>query len=276
MISPLNQRILKDARSAIDVSRLRPATLRYSISNTDRAVGATLAGEIVALTGEAGLSQPIDIHLYGYAGQSLGFGAWGNMRIILEGRANDYVGKAMGPGAVIAVRPPDDLGCPPESTALVGNTVGYGATGGKLFVNGRPGSALCAGTPAPKPWSRGLGRYGLEYMTKGMVVVLGEVGMNFGAGMTGGVAYLLNGFTAEEHGRLNTDYVRVEPLSDDEMAVNGPLHALIAEHHKWTGSPLAENLLRYWEFYMRYRLDKVVSIVQRAQIVEEEPVAAGV
>jgi len=101
-------------------------------------------------------------------------------------------------------------------------------------------------------------------------VVLGEVGLNFGAGMTGGVAYLLNGFTAEERGRLNTEYVRVEPLSETEMSPSGLLHELIAEHHKWTGSPLAETILRYWEFYARYRLDKVVSIVQRAQIVEEE------
>jgi len=269
-VSPINQRILKDARSAMDASRLRPATLRYSLSNTDRAVGATLAGEIVALTGEEGLKQPIDIHLYGYAGQSLGFGAWGGMRLVLEGRANDYVGKAMGKGAVIAVRPPDDLGCPPESTSLVGNTVGYGATGGRLFVNGRAGQRFMCRNSGAEAVVEGIGPHGCEYMTKGSVVVLGEVGLNFGAGMTGGVAYLLNGFTAEERGRLNTEYVRVEPLSETEMSPSGLLHELIAEHHKWTGSPLAETILRYWEFYARYRLDKVVSIVQRAQIVEEE------
>jgi glutamate synthase domain-containing protein 3 len=233
-----------------------------------------LAGEIVGLTGEQGLRQPIDIHLYGYAGQSLGFGAWGGMRLILEGRANDYVGKAMGKDALIAVRPPDDLGCPPESTALVGNTVGYGATGGRLFVNGRAGQRFMCRNSGAEAVVEGVGPHGCEYMTKGTVIVLGEVGLNFGAGMTGGVAYLLNGFTAEERGRLNTDYVRVEPLNEEEMSPDGPIHELIAEHHRWTGSPLAETILRYWEFYARYRLDKVVSIVERAKIAEEEePVA---
>ena len=273
VVSPLNERILRDARSAIDASRLRPTTLRYSVGNTDRAVGATLAGEIVGQTGEAGLKQPIDIHLYGYAGQSLGFGAWGGMRIILEGRANDYVGKAMG-RRDIAVRPPHDLGCPPESTALVGNTVGYGATGGRLFVNGRAGQRFMCRNSGAGAVVEGNGPHGCEYMTRGTVVVLGEVGLNFGAGMTGGVAYLLNGFTAEERGRLNTEYVRVEPLSDQEMDPKGLLHELIAEHAHWTGSPLAETILRYWEFYARYRLDKVVSIVPRARIEEEELVTA--
>jgi glutamate synthase domain-containing protein 3 len=272
-VSPLNQQIVRDARSLIDPSRLRPATLRYSIGNTDRAVGATLAGEIVGLTGEEGLRQPLDIHLYGYAGQSLGFGIWGGIRITLVGRANDYVGKAMGKGGTIAVRPPDDLGCPPESTALVGNTVGYGATGGRMFVNGRAGQRFMCRNSGAEAVVEGIGPHGCEYMTKGTVVVLGEVGLNFGAGMTGGVAYLLNGFTAEERGRLNTDYVRVEPLTDEEMDPEGPLHELIAEHAHWTKSPLAETMLRYWEFYAKYRLDKVVSVVARAQIADDEPVA---
>ena len=270
VVSPINRRILKDARSSMDASRLRPTTLRYSVSNTDRAIGATLAGEIVALTGEEGLKQPIDIHLYGYAGQSLGFAAWGGMRIVLEGRANDYVGKAMSHGAMIAVKPPEDLSCPPESTSLVGNTVGYGATGGRMFINGRAGQRFMCRNSGAEAVVEGIGPHGCEYMTKGTVVVLGEVGLNFGAGMTGGVAYLLNGFTAEERGRLNTEYVRVEPLSEAEMDAEGLLHELIAEHARWTGSTLAERILRYWEFYARYRLDKVVSIVPRAKI-EEEP-----
>jgi glutamate synthase domain-containing protein 2/glutamate synthase domain-containing protein 1/glutamate synthase domain-containing protein 3 len=269
-VSPLNRRILREASSHLDASRLRPATLRYSIHNTDRAVGATLAGEIVARTGFAGLRQPIDIHLYGNAGQSLGFGAWGGMRLVLTGKANDYVGKAMGTGAVIAVRPPDDLGCPPESAALVGNAVGYGATGGRLFVNGRAGQRFMCRNSGAEAVVEGVGPHGCEYMTKGRVIVLGPVGLNFGAGMTGGTAYLLNGFTAEERGRLSTDYVRVEPLSDEERARDGFLHELIAEHYRWTGSPLAESILRYWEFYARYRLDKVVSIVQRAVVPHEE------
>jgi glutamate synthase domain-containing protein 2/glutamate synthase domain-containing protein 1/glutamate synthase domain-containing protein 3 len=276
-VSSLNRRILKDVQSYLDASRLRPATLRYSVGNTDRAVGATLAGEIVALTGERGLTQPIDIYLYGNAGQSLGFGVWGGIRLILTGRANDYVGKALGKGGLIAVRAPEDLNCPPESTALVGNTVGYGATGGRLFVNGRAGMRFMCRNSGAEAVVEGVGPHGCEYMTRGIVAVLGPVGLNFGAGMTGGCAYLLNGFTAEERGRLNTDYVRVEPLSEEERDPRGFLHELIAEHHRWTGSRLAETILRYWDFYARYRLDKVVSIVERAKVAEEEePLAEGV
>jgi glutamate synthase domain-containing protein 2/glutamate synthase domain-containing protein 1/glutamate synthase domain-containing protein 3 len=274
-ISPLNRRILEDVRSGRGESPVSPTTLRYTVGNADRAVGATLAGEIVGLTGEQGLRQPIDIRLSGYAGQSLGFGAWGGMRLILEGRANDYVGKAMGRGALIAVRPPNDLGCPPESTALVGNTVGYGATGGRLFVNGRAGQRFMCRNSGAEAVVEGVGPHGCEYMTKGTVIVLGEIGLNFGAGMTGGVAYLLDGFAAEERRRLNTDYVRVEPLNEEEMSPDGPIHALIAEHHRWTGSPLAETILRYWEFYARHRFDRVVSIVERARVSDTDPLRLG-
>jgi hypothetical protein len=101
------------------------------------------------------------------------------------------------------------------------------------------------------------------------VVVLGDVGMNFGAGMTGGEAYIINGYTAEERGQLNTDYVRVVPLKEAERKEGGDVHALIAEHFKWTGSRMAETVLRYWEFYARFRLDKVVSIVERAEVPED-------
>jgi glutamate synthase domain-containing protein 3 len=105
-------------------------------------------------------------------------------------------------------------------------------------------------------------------MTRGAVVVLGTVGLNFAAGMTGGVVYLLDGFTSEERGLLNTDYVCVVPLTPEEAAIGGSLHRLVAAHHQWTGSPIAAEALRYWSFYARFRFDKVVSIVPRAVIAE--------
>jgi len=246
-----------------------PTQLRYNVSNTDRAVGATLAGRIVAATGTRGLPAPIDVQLEGYAGQALGFGAWGGLRITLHGRANDYVGKAMSTGGLIAVRPPEAFGCPPDSTALVGNTVGYGATGGELYVAGRAGQRFMCRNSGAVAVVEGVGPHGCEYMTKGTVVVLGTAGLNFAAGMTGGTVYLLDGFTAEEQGLLNTDYVRVEPLSPEELVEGGPLHALLAAHHRWTGSPLAAEALRYWPFYARYRFDRVVSVVPRAAVADE-------
>ncbi len=267
VVSPLNRRLLADAREAVETGQA--LTLGYAIGNTDRAVGATLANHIVAKTGNQGLAEPIDVYLEGYAGQALGFGAWGGLRIVLRGRANDYVGKAMSTGGVIAIRPPDDFGCPPDSTSLVGNTVGYGATGGELYVAGRAGQRFMCRNSGATAVVEGVGPHGCEYMTKGHVVVLGSIGLNFAAGMTGGAVYLLDGFTAEERGLLNTDYVRVEPLSADEASATGPLRAIIEAHHRWTGSPLAAEVLRYWPFYARYRFDKVVSIVPRAILAEE-------
>lgn len=267
MVGSLNQRLLNDALPAVQQGK--PITLHYGISNTDRAVGATLADSIVAATGSAGLQAPIDVQLEGYAGQALGFGAWGGLRIVLRGRANDYVGKAMSKGGLIAVRPPEEFGCPPESTSLVGNTVGYGATGGELYVAGRAGQRFMCRNSGAVAVVEGVGPHGCEYMTKGTVVVLGTIGLNFAAGMTGGVVYLVNGFTAEERGLLNNDYVRVMPLLPEEAQIGGPLHELVEAHHRWTGSPLAAEALRYWAFYARYRFDKVVSIVPRANVSDD-------
>ncbi len=291
-VSALNTRLLEDAAPLLDelpvasgqlpvgdaslatgnwqlATPLAALTLRYGVGNTDRAVGATLAGRIVAATGTRGLPAPIDVQLEGYAGQALGFGAWGGLRITLHGRANDYVGKAMSTGGLIAVSPPEAFGCPPDSTALVGNTVGFGATGGELYVAGRAGQRFMCRNSGAVAVVEGVGPHGCEYMTKGTVVVLGTAGLNFAAGMTGGTVYLLDGFTAEEQGLLNTDYVRVEPLSPEEQAEDGPLHALLAAHHRWTGSPLAAEALRYWPFYARYRFDRVVSVVPRAAVADE-------
>ena len=267
VVSALNRELLEEARPAF-ASRA-PLTLRHKVTNTDRAVGATLAREIVTRTGDEGLPAPITVELDGYAGQALGFGAWGGLQITLRGRANDYVGKAMSRGGLIAVRPPDDFGCPPDSTSLVGNTVGYGATGGELYVAGRAGQRFMCRNSGASAVVEGVGPHGCEYMTKGTVAVLGTVGLNFAAGMTGGTVYLLDGFTSEERGLLNTDYVRVEPLNVEEASQDGPLHRLIAAHHRWTGSPLAAEALRYWPYYARYRFDKVVSIVPRADMSED-------
>jgi len=267
VVSALNQELLARARPAMEARA--PLTLRRHVGNTDRAIGATLAREIVALTGDEGLPAPITIELEGYAGQALGFGAWGGLHISLRGRANDYVGKAMSTGGLIAVRPPDDFGTPPDSTSLVGNTVGYGATGGELYVAGRAGQRFMCRNSGAVAVVEGVGPHGCEYMTKGTVVVLGTVGLNFAAGMTGGTVYLLDGFTSEERGLLNTDYVRVEPLSAEERGEHGSLYKLIAAHHARTGSPLAAEALRYWPYYARYRFDKVVSIVPRADVSDD-------
>ena len=99
--------------------------------------------------------------------------------------------------------------------------------------------------------------------------MLGSVGINFAAGMTGGVVYLFDGFTAEEKGLLNTDYVRVEPLSAEEASPDGPLYATLKAHHEWTGSLLAAEVLRYWPHYARFRFDKVISVVPRADVSDD-------
>ncbi len=229
-------------KAAAALERGERMTLETSIRNSDRAFGAMLSGEIARRHGEAGLADDtLTIGAHGSAGQSFGaFGAPG-LTLLLKGDANDYVGKGLS-GAVLAIRPPEVSTFPPEEQVIVGNTVLYGATKGKAFFNGRAGERFAVRNSGAAAVVEGVGDHGCEYMTGGTVVVLGSTGRNFGAGMSGGVAYVFN-----EEGvfaaRCNTDTVTIEaPDADDALA----LHALVEEHARRTGSPKAKALLARW------------------------------
>ncbi len=235
----LNDQIVRDAIHALMEGR--PIRGIYRIRNVDRAVGARLAGEIARRYREAGLPDgTITLMFVGEAGQSFGAFAHRGMRLILIGAANDGVGKGLGGGELI-IRPPHDLRDP--SPVLIGNAALYGATSGWLFAAGRAGDRFAVRNSGAWAVVEGVGHHGCEYMTGGGVVILGPVGDNFGAGMTGGVAYLLDEQEELER-RINSQLVRIDPVeSPVEIAF---LESILERHRQLTGSLRAQALLERW------------------------------
>ncbi len=222
-------------------------TFFFDIRNTDRSVGATLSGAIAAIHGDQGLAaDPIRAHFSGTAGQS--FGVWnaGSVELTLTGDANDYVGKGMA-GGMLAIRPPVGSAFRSHEATIAGNTCLYGATGGKLFVAGRAGERFAVRNSGAITVVEGIGDNGCEYMTGGIVCVLGRTGVNFGAGMTGGFAYVLDE-DGEFRKRVNPELVEV--LNVDELAIHEEhLRGLITEHVQHTGSSRGEEILANWPLW---------------------------
>ncbi|MGH7268763.1 MAG: glutamate synthase large subunit [Candidatus Rokuibacteriota bacterium] len=239
---PFDARLSADARPALE--RGTPVRLSYSIRNIHRTVGARLAGEIARRYGDAGLPEgTIEARFHGSAGQSFGAFCVAGMRLVLEGEANDYVGKGMGGGEIV-IRPSADAPFASHDNVIVGNTVLYGATGGAFFAAGRAGERFAVRNSGATAVVEGVGDHGCEYMTAGCVVVLGETGRNFGAGMTNGVAFVLDE-TGQFPKRYNPELVRiaaVEPGEDQDR-----LRRLVARHGETTGSRRAADVLARWD-----------------------------
>jgi glutamate synthase domain-containing protein 3 len=217
---------------------------KLAVRNTDRAVGTRLAGEVAARYGDHGFPGELELELTGTAGQSLGAFLVSGIAIRLAGFANDYVGKGMA-GGLIVVRPPAELGAgPDQASALAGNTVLYGATGGALFVAGTAGQRFAVRNSGARAVVEGVGDHGCEYMTGGLVAVLGPVGRNFAAGMTGGEAWVLDA-DGSLGSKLNGETVEVHALEPGEDAT--ALQGLLMEHLLRTGSPRAASVLGDWD-----------------------------
>ncbi|MEM9016629.1 MAG: glutamate synthase large subunit, partial [Verrucomicrobiota bacterium] len=239
---PLDDMIISDLGDKIE--KKEAATLSYEVKNTHRNIGTKLAGVVAGLHGDHGLEEgTLDIHLFGSAGQSFATLLCGGIRLTLTGEANDYVGKGMA-GGEIRIKPPEDRSFVAAENSILGNTVMYGASGGHLFANGRGGERFCVRNSGGIAVVEGIGDHGCEYMTNGTVVVLGETGKNFGAGMSGGAAYIL-----DEAGRFEklfndemVEIVRIESGSDSEIALKG----LIEAHVEATGSEKGADLLADW------------------------------
>jgi glutamate synthase (NADPH/NADH) large chain len=231
--------------------RLEPAiargeriTIESTIRNVHRTVGTTISGQIARRHGHAGLPEDtITLHFRGTAGQS--FGAWcaHGLTLILEGEANDYVGKGLSGGRIV-VRPPSSAGYDAAGNAIAGNVLLYGATGGEAYFGGVVGERFAIRNSGASAVVEGVGDHGCEYMTGGRVVVLGRTGLNFAAGMSGGIAYVY-----DEDGlfdvRCNLEMVDLEPVRD--AADVAELRRLIAHHVQYTGSRGAQRLLDRWE-----------------------------
>ncbi|WP_239428489.1 glutamate synthase large subunit [Snodgrassella communis] len=242
----LNRTIMQDIGDAVQSGA--DVDLSYDINNTDRSVGATLSGQIAATYGNRGHApQRFDIYLNGTAGQSFGVWLAGTVNLYLTGDANDYVGKGMAGGKIV-IHPHGGTAFRPEDTTIIGNTCLYGATGGKLFASGKAGERFAVRNSGATVVVEGIGDNGCEYMTGGVVCVLGKTGINFGAGMTGGFAYVLDvdgGFRQ----RINPELVEGLDISALSMHQEN-LRGLIAEHVENTHSPLGERILAKWDNYV--------------------------
>ncbi len=231
----LGERLAADAEPALEGAALvEPA---YPISTWDRTVGARLGGLIGRRFGSQAPPGRIRARFEGSAGQSFGAFLAAGVELDLVGEANDYVGKAMGGGRIV-IRPPEDDGGDP---VLAGNTVLYGATGGELYCAGRAGERFAVRNSGAVAVVEGIGDHGCEYMTNGTVVVLGPIGRNFGAGMSGGEAFVYDP-AGELPLRLNDDLVVLERVSAD-----GELRRLVERHARYAGSELAAALLAGWD-----------------------------
>jgi glutamate synthase (NADPH/NADH) large chain len=244
----LNARIV--ASLAEPLQELESADLSFKIHNFDRSVGASLAGEIARHYGRDGLGDTqFNLTFTGTAGQSFGVWATRGMHLRLYGDANDYVGKGMS-GGRIAISPTGDSGIVAKRSAIVGNTCLYGATGGEFYAAGQAGERFAVRNSGATAVVEGVGYHGCEYMTGGIVMVLGRTGANFAAGMTGGRAFVLD---IDEHfeRRCNPAQVNVSRLNTDEGSTDKALvKSLIEAHVRHSGSGWGQHILNNFEHFM--------------------------
>jgi glutamate synthase (NADPH/NADH) large chain len=236
----LVQRARPLLEAAEPVGRL---VVESAVRNTDRAVGALLSGVVTRRFGKRALSDgTLDVRLTGAAGQSFGAFLASGITLTLRGEANDGVAKGLSGGRVV-VAPPVDFTLPREDNVLVGNVALYGATSGELYVSGVAGERFAVRNSGARAVVEGVGDHGCEYMTGGVVVVLGAVGRNFAAGMSGGLAFVLDRSRTFSR-RCNTEGIELLPLDDsDAWLVQG----LVQRHVELTGSPLGARVLAAWE-----------------------------
>jgi glutamate synthase (NADPH/NADH) large chain len=240
-VPALAERIGEATRSAVENST--GGTFHFEIANTDRAIGALLSGDIARRHGDSGMAaHPIELRLAGSAGQSLGAWNAGGLHIVLDGDANDGVGKGMAGGRIV-LRAPKNAKYVAHDAVIVGNTCLYGATGGELYAAGRAGERFGVRNSGALAVVEGVGDHCCEYMTGGVIVVLGGTGVNFGAGMTGGFAYVLD-LEREFVDRYNHELVDINRISLEGMENHlQHLRALLRNHVDYTGSVWAGKLL---------------------------------
>lgn len=269
----LDDHLAADAWAALVERGAAAVELTYPIRNTDRTVGARLSGQLVRRYGPEGVTPgTVTARFVGTAGQS--FGAFGlrGLTLDLTGQANDYVGKGLG-GATIVIRPPAAAQFVWHHNVILGNTALYGATSGELYAGGRAGERFAVRNSGARAVVEGVGDHGCEYMTGGVVAVLGKTGRNFAAGMTGGTAYVYDPYGRQPE-RTNQELVRVQRVAQAEHAAE--LRALLDAHLAHTGSPRARAIVQNWEaelahFWRIAPLEQVAAIeASNEGVVDEE------
>ena len=222
----------------------RRVNIDLPIHNSNRTVGAMLSGKVAKRYGEEGLpADTINIRFTGSAGQSFGAFLTHGLSIHLEGDTNDYMGKGIGGGRIV-VCPSPEATFLPEDSVIIGNVAMYGATGGQVFVRGLAGERFCVRNSGVKAVIEGVGDHGCEYMTGGVVVVLGNTGRNFAAGMSGGIAFV-NDERGDFETRFNSGLADLEPVANPEDVAT--LRRMIEDHLMFTGSAPAQRILDNWD-----------------------------
>ncbi|HSP24392.1 MAG TPA: glutamate synthase-related protein, partial [Saliniramus sp.] len=288
----LDRTLIEKAKAALETGE--PVVIEADIRNSDRTVGAMLSGEVAKRHGHEGLPEDtITVKLTGTAGQSFGAWAASGVTLMLEGEANDYVGKGLS-GAKLIIRPSEQSRTEAEHSIIVGNTVLYGAIAGECYFRGVAGERFAVRNSGAIAVVEGTGDHGCEYMTGGIVVVIGETGRNFAAGMSGGIAYVLDE-AGDFAKRCNLSMVDLEPVEEEEdlmrrlhhhggdletkgridvmgdMSVKDEerLMQLITNHMTYTGSTRAKAILDDWASY-RTKFVKVMPVEYRRALREME------
>jgi len=244
----LDNTLIQLAEGALEEGR--PVRLELPIRNVNRTVGTMLGYEVTKRWGGEGLPpDTITVSLTGSAGQSFGAFLPRGITLRLAGDANDYLGKGLSGGRLVAY-PSADSPFAAEEQVIAGNVIGYGATGGEIFLRGVVGERFCVRNSGALAVAEGVGDHGCEYMTGGRVVILGPTGRNFAAGMSGGIAYVLDLAPT----RLNREMVDVDPLEESDIAF---LRDVVSRHREQTGSAVAARLLASWDTAVR-RFTKVM------------------
>ena len=262
----LDRQMLTAAAKALDAKE--EVAMDYAIRNTDRATGAMLSGEIAKRYGQEGLpDDTINVRFKGSAGQSFGAFLVHGVSFKLEGETNDYFAKGLS-GGRIAILPPTRCNFAAEENIIAGNTGLYGATSGELYINGRVGERFGVRNSGAIAVIEGAGDHCCEYMTGGRVVVLGETGRNFAAGMTGGVAYVYDRRHTFDY-FCNMDMVEINLVEDSVSRKE--LHELIRQHYLYTGSKLALRMLDNWPHYVEDFIQVVP--IEYKRVLQEEQMA---
>jgi glutamate synthase (NADPH/NADH) large chain len=237
----LDWKLLEAAKPAIETGK--PVKANFKIKNTDRTAGTILSNEITKVYKAAGLPEDtIHFKFNGTAGQSFGAFNTNGLTLELEGDANDYFGKGLS-GARLVVYPPATASYIPEENIIIGNVAFYGATSGSAYIRGKAGERFAVRNSGASAVVEGVGDHGCEYMTGGTVVILGDTGRNFAAGMSGGVAYVYDVRT-EFAGRCNTEMVDLDPCNEEDAAI---LYDMLSKHHAYTRSGVANYILSDFE-----------------------------
>lgn len=246
----LDRQLIKAALPSLE--QAMPSSGSFQIKNTDRSVGAMLSNEISKIYGSPGLPEDtVNLKFTGSAGQTFGGFLTNGVNFELEGEANDYFGKGLSGGKLI-VYPSRNAKFVHEENIIIGNVAFYGATSGEAYINGKGGERFCVRNSGVKTVIEGIGDHGCEYMTGGLMINLGEIGRNFAAGMSGGIAYILKDYITE----INPELVDIDILEEEDFH---KIKIFLKRHVKLTKSSLGRHFLENWETYK----EKFIKVIPR-------------